>query len=66
MVEQPPVNNNSKATGYMSPLIDDIPNMLDYVAENKKDKKITLKLDGYMQSFSEDNVVKYKRKEEIK
>lgn len=50
----------------MSPLIDDIPSMSDYMAENKKEKKITFKLDGYMQSFSEDNIVKYKKKEEKK
>jgi hypothetical protein len=50
----------------MSPLIDDIPSMSDYVIENKKEKKITFKLDGYMQSFSEDNIVKYKKKEEKK
>jgi hypothetical protein len=34
--------------------MDDIPNFTDLKEEKVKDKKITQKLDGYMQKFSED------------
>ncbi|CAD8066331.1 unnamed protein product [Paramecium sonneborni] len=43
-----------KPTGYQSPLIDDIPKIEEVNQVKQKEKKITQKLDNYMQSFSQD------------
>ncbi|CAD8173837.1 unnamed protein product [Paramecium pentaurelia] len=56
----------SKQTGYQSPLIDDIPKIDEIIQVKQKEKKITQKLDGYMQSFSQDTYTQkvQKKKEE--
>ncbi|CAD8072340.1 unnamed protein product [Paramecium sonneborni] len=44
----------SKPIGYQSPLIDEIPKIEEFNQIKQKEKKITQKLDSYMQSFSQD------------
>ncbi|CAD8174273.1 unnamed protein product [Paramecium octaurelia] len=59
-----------KLIGYKSPLIDDIPKMEEIIQVKQKEKKFTQKLDGYMQSFSQDTftqkVQKKKEEDQIK
>ncbi|CAK79815.1 unnamed protein product (macronuclear) [Paramecium tetraurelia] len=56
----------SKAIGYKSPLIDDIPKVEEIIQVKQKEKKFTQKLDGYMQSFSQDTYTqKVQKKREV-
>ncbi|CAD8154236.1 unnamed protein product [Paramecium pentaurelia] len=59
----------SKPIGYQSPLIDDIPKIEEIIEVKQKEKKFTQKLDGYMQSFSQDTytqkVQKKKQEDQI-
>ncbi|CAD8149249.1 unnamed protein product [Paramecium octaurelia] len=57
----------AKPIGYQSPLIDDLPKIEEIIEVKQKEKKFTQKLDGYMQSFSEDTYtqkVQKKKQEE--
>ncbi|CAK64106.1 unnamed protein product (macronuclear) [Paramecium tetraurelia] len=59
----------TKPIGYQSPLIDEIPKIEEIIEVKQKEKKFTQKLDGYMQSFSEDTytqkVQKKKQQEQV-